>query len=76
MDQLLKMKRYDTALYPENDPRYPVQQAILEAYSAQPDFERLKPFFTKRTTGRLCVRISPAVGEILLWFATGSHLPA
>ncbi len=48
MDQMLKMKRYDTALYPENDPRYPVQQAILEAYSAQPDFERLKPFFTKR----------------------------
>ena len=48
MDQLLKMKRYDTALYPENDPRYPVQQAILEAYSSQPDFERLKPFFTKR----------------------------
>jgi len=48
MDQLLKRKRYDTALYPEKDPRYPVQQAILEAYSAQPDFERLKPFFTKR----------------------------
>jgi tetratricopeptide (TPR) repeat protein len=48
MDQLLKMRRYETALYPENDPRYPVQQAILEAYSAQPDFERLKPFFTKR----------------------------
>src|SRR5260370_2013249 len=45
---MLKMKRYDTALYPENDPRYPVQQAILEAYSAQPNFERLKPFFTKR----------------------------
>jgi len=48
MDQLLKMKRYDLALYAENDPRYPVQQAILEAYSSQPDFERLKPFFTKR----------------------------
>ncbi len=48
MDMLLKMKRYDTNLYSENDPRYPVAQAILEAYSANPNLDRLKPFFTKR----------------------------
>jgi tetratricopeptide (TPR) repeat protein len=43
-----KMKRYETALYPETDPRYPVQQVFLEVFSAQPDFQLLKPFFTKR----------------------------
>jgi tetratricopeptide (TPR) repeat protein len=48
MDMLLKMKRYDTNLYSENDPRYPVVQTILEAYSANPNLDRLKPFFTKR----------------------------
>lgn len=48
MDMLLKMKRYDTNLYPESDPRYPVARAIVEAYSANPNFDRLKPFFTKR----------------------------
>ncbi len=48
MDMLLKMKRYDTNLYLENDPRYPVAQAILQSYSANPDLDRLKPFFTKR----------------------------
>ena len=48
MDILLKMKRYDTNLYPENDPRYPVARAIVEAYSANPSLDRLKPLFTKR----------------------------
>lgn len=48
MDMLLKMKRYDTNLYPESDPRYPVARAIVEAYSANPNLDRLKPFFTKR----------------------------
>jgi len=48
MDMLLKMKRYDTNLYPEDDPRYPVARAIVEAYSANPNIDRLKPFFTKR----------------------------
>jgi tetratricopeptide (TPR) repeat protein len=48
MDMLLKMRRYDSNLYPEEDPRYPVAQAILETYSANPNLEHLKPFFTKR----------------------------
>lgn len=48
MDMLLKMKRYDTNLYPESDPRNPVARAIAEAYSANPNFDHLKPFFTKR----------------------------
>jgi tetratricopeptide (TPR) repeat protein len=48
LDMLLKMKRYDVDLYPESDPRYPVARAIVEAYSANPNIDRLKPFFTKR----------------------------
>ena len=48
MDMLLKMKRYDTNLYSEDDPRYPAARSIVEAYSANPNIDRLKPFFTKR----------------------------
>ena len=48
MDMLSKMKRYDTDLYPESDPRYPVAQAFLVGYSANANLERLKPFFTPR----------------------------
>jgi hypothetical protein len=48
VELLAKMKRYETVLYPETDPRHPVQQTILEMSSAEPDFERLKEFFTER----------------------------
>jgi tetratricopeptide (TPR) repeat protein len=48
LDLLLKMKRYDTNLFPESDPRYPVARVVLQAYSATPNLERFKPSFTHR----------------------------
>lgn len=68
MDLLLKIKRYDTNLYPENDPRYPAAQLILETYSTTPNLERLKPFFTKRDDWTslheaLSVRWLESIGE-------------
>ena len=48
VDYLGRMKRYEDLLVPENDPLYPVQQALLEMYSPQFDFDALKALFTKR----------------------------
>jgi tetratricopeptide (TPR) repeat protein/transglutaminase-like putative cysteine protease len=43
-----KIKHYESALYPQSDPRYPVQQWVVELFSAEPDIARLKPLFAKR----------------------------
>jgi tetratricopeptide (TPR) repeat protein len=45
---LSKIKRYDSSLYPETDPRYPVAQVLLRVYSPELNLDQLKPFFTER----------------------------
>ena len=48
LDFLGKVKRYDQSLVPETDPLYPVQQALLEIYSPEFNFDALKAQFTNR----------------------------
>ena len=47
-EMLSKLKRYEDALFPREDPRYPVQQLFVALFSAEADMSRLKLFFTKR----------------------------
>ena len=65
---LEKVKRYEDLLVARSDPRYPVQQVLLESLAVSPDMARVRSFLAKEAQG----------ARVEAWLATlrqtASHL--